>query len=253
VICGLSCLGKRSAPPRPMSSHRPHSKGTEMTEQEWRESKNYQSLLKFLWGRTSDRKLHLFVCSSAKRLWGRHPVDAVERVIELVGRVADGHLTKGEALRVPEYKRWEEITHQELTQHRARGKEGELRRAVMLAVTLPYDAWRNAITTARNAIDTARMCGGLNERIAERDEQIKLIRDIFGNPFRPVTPDPAWQTPNAVTLAQTMYDTRDFTAMPLLADLLEEGGCPAAVSEHCRSPGPHVRGCWVVDLLLGKG
>jgi hypothetical protein len=78
-------------------------------------------------------------------------------------------------------------------------------------------------------------------------------RDIFGtNPFRPIIPDEAWMTPNAVILAQTMYESRDFTAMPLLADLLEEAGCPADVSEHCRGPGPHFRGCWVVDLVLGK-
>jgi hypothetical protein len=49
-----------------------------------------------------------------------------------------------------------------------------------------------------------------------------------------------------------MYEARDFTAMPLLADLLEEAGCPAAVGAHCRDLGPHARGCWVVDLLLGK-
>jgi hypothetical protein len=49
-----------------------------------------------------------------------------------------------------------------------------------------------------------------------------------------------------------MYDSRDFAAMPLLADLLEEAGCPLEVSDHCRGPGPHARGCWVVDLILSK-
>jgi hypothetical protein len=72
------------------------------------------------------------------------------------------------------------------------------------------------------------------------------------NPFFPALANFSWQTTNAVTLAQTMYDSRDFTAMPLLADLLEEAGCPAEVSAHCRGEGPHVRGCWVIDLLLGK-
>src|SRR5205085_1066071 len=87
---------------------------------------------------------------------------------------------------------------------------------------------------------------------AERQAQLHLLRDVVGNPFRPVAPDRSWMPENAVVLARSMYETRDFAAMPLLADLLEEAGCPAAVSEHCRGPGPHVRGCWVVDLLLGR-
>ncbi len=73
------------------------------------------------------------------------------------------------------------------------------------------------------------------------------------NPFRTPATDPAWVTANAVVLARTMYESGDFTLMPLLADLLEEAGCPTEVSEHCRGAGPHVRGCWVVDALLGKG
>jgi hypothetical protein len=79
------------------------------------------------------------------------------------------------------------------------------------------------------------------------------IRDIFGNPFRPVTFLPEWRTDTAVSLARTMYESRDFSAMPILADALQDAGCDNAdVLDHCRGPGPHVRGCWVVDLLLGK-
>jgi hypothetical protein len=80
-----------------------------------------------------------------------------------------------------------------------------------------------------------------------------LLRDIFGNPHRPVTADPAWLTPNVVSLAQTLYDDRAFNRLPELADALEEAGCTNTdVLAHCRAPGPHVRGCWVVDLVLGK-
>ena len=86
---------------------------------------------------------------------------------------------------------------------------------------------------------------------------MRLIRDIFGNPFRPTpTIDPAWRTWNDATiakLAQRMYDSRDFAAMPILADALEEAGCTSGeLLDHCRQPGEHVRGCWVVDLILGK-
>ena len=81
-----------------------------------------------------------------------------------------------------------------------------------------------------------------------------FVRDIFGNPFRPVTLDPSWQTSSTVSLAQSMYDSRDFVAMPILADALEEAGCrQEEILGHCRGESAtHVRGCWVVDLVLGK-
>ncbi len=83
--------------------------------------------------------------------------------------------------------------------------------------------------------------------------QCNLVRDIFGNPFRPVVLAPAWQTANVVGLAQTIYDERAFDRMPILGDALEDAGCTNAdILNHCRQPGEHVRGCWVVDLLLGK-
>jgi hypothetical protein len=93
----------------------------------------------------------------------------------------------------------------------------------------------------------------LPESHAERVTQAKKIRDIFGNPFRLVSFSPSWQTSTAIALANSMYESRDFTAMPVLADALEEAVCDSAdVLAHCRGPGPHVRGCWVVDLVLGK-
>ncbi len=83
--------------------------------------------------------------------------------------------------------------------------------------------------------------------------QAKIINDIFGNPFRPVAFDPSWRTTTAVGLARQVYEARDFAAMPILADALEDAGCADAdVLAHCRGDGPHVRGCWVVDLVLGK-
>jgi hypothetical protein len=82
--------------------------------------------------------------------------------------------------------------------------------------------------------------------------QAMIFRCVFGNPFRPVRPGP-WITPAAVSVARDIYDRRDFSALPVLADLLEEAGCPEqAVLDHCRQPGEHARGCWVVDLVLGK-
>jgi hypothetical protein len=80
-----------------------------------------------------------------------------------------------------------------------------------------------------------------------------LLRCIVGNPFRPVAFEPAWRTEHTVGIAGKMYDERDFRAMPILADALEEAGCDSAdVLAHSREPGPHARGCWVVDEVLGK-
>jgi hypothetical protein len=88
---------------------------------------------------------------------------------------------------------------------------------------------------------------------AEQLYHVRLLRDIFGNPFRPVAFDPAWRTDTAVSLAKQMYESRDFGVMPILADALQDAGCDSDdVLGHCRGAGPHVRGCWVVDLVLGK-
>ncbi|QDU18833.1 hypothetical protein ETAA1_07290 [Urbifossiella limnaea] len=100
---------------------------------------------------------------------------------------------------------------------------------------------------ARIPVDSARA------RSTETAEQVRLLRDIFGNPFHPVALDPAWRTEAVVGLARGAYEDRAFDRLPVLADALEDAGCAdGAVLAHCRGPGPHVRGCWVVDLVLGK-
>ena len=88
---------------------------------------------------------------------------------------------------------------------------------------------------------------GNDKNEVDRDEeavQCELVRDILGNPYRPVTLKPAWLTRKVKTLAQGIYNNRAFERMPELADALAEAGCgnPDILS-HCRGPGPHVRGC----------
>ncbi|MBY0456195.1 MAG: hypothetical protein K2V38_02540 [Gemmataceae bacterium] len=87
----------------------------------------------------------------------------------------------------------------------------------------------------------------------ELKQAANLIRDVFGNPFRPVAFDPVWRTSTAVALAQGIYDERAFDRMPILADALQDAGCDNDdILNHCRDANtPHVRGCWVVDLVLG--
>ena len=88
---------------------------------------------------------------------------------------------------------------------------------------------------------------------AERSRQARVLRCIFGNPFRPVAADPSWLTSSVVALTNAIYFGRAFDRLPVLADALEEAGCnhPDVLS-HCRGEGVHDRGCWVVDLVLGK-
>jgi hypothetical protein len=82
---------------------------------------------------------------------------------------------------------------------------------------------------------------------------VSIIRDIFGNPFRPITLSPSWLTSTVISLANQMYDTRDFSAMPILADALQDASCDnETILTHCRGPGPHVRGCFVIDLLTNR-
>jgi hypothetical protein len=85
----------------------------------------------------------------------------------------------------------------------------------------------------------------------EQALQCEFVRDIFGNPFRPVEFDPRWRTSTTVDVARHMYDSRTFEVMPVLADALQDAECNNVfVLGHCHRSGPHVRGCWVLDSLL---
>jgi len=96
--------------------------------------------------------------------------------------------------------------------------------------------------------------------VQDREKQnralVLIARDIFGNPFRPLVVDSSWLSWNqgaVVKLAQAIYEDRSCHELPILADVLERAGCKdELILSHCRGPGPHVRGCWVIDLLLGK-
>jgi hypothetical protein len=81
-----------------------------------------------------------------------------------------------------------------------------------------------------------------------------ILRDIFGNPFRPITFNPAWRTTDVLLLARGIYEERAFDRMPILADALQDAGCGSDdILNHLRDPhATHVRGCWALDLVLDK-
>jgi hypothetical protein len=86
-----------------------------------------------------------------------------------------------------------------------------------------------------------------------RADEGRYFRDVVGNPFRPVAADERWLNSTVVALANGIYAERAFDRLPILADALRDAGCDSDdILAHCAEPGPHVRGCWVVDLLLRK-
>jgi hypothetical protein len=114
--------------------------------------------------------------------------------------------------------------------------------------TLAQDRWRLAQVVTQDAVESA----GPSEASAQSD----LVREVFGSPFRPVRIDRSWLTWNGGMvgkLAVQIYDEAAFDELPILADALEESGCTNQdILQHCRHPDGHDRGCWPLDLILGK-
>jgi hypothetical protein len=91
------------------------------------------------------------------------------------------------------------------------------------------------------------------EKGREVSEQADLLAEIAGNPFQDIVLDRSWLTSTVIALSRQMYESQDFSAMPILADAMQDAGCDNAdILSHCRGPGVHVRGCWVVDKLLTR-
>ena len=224
-----------------------------MTEQEWLESPDPFALLRHLWRRRPYpvlvRKPRLLACACLRRVWhtlskkGRHAVEVAE--LHADGLVPAKEL---EAARPP-YA--EGRTPAFYAVYYAAGPNRRMRTDVETVLVFSTSAARGGF---RRELGCNALLGTAS--CSESVAQSRLVRDVFRNPFRPVPLDPSWLTWHdglLVSMARQMYDGRDFSDLPILADALEEAGCDNAdILAHCRQPGPHVRGCWVVDLLLGK-
>ena len=109
------------------------------------------------------------------------------------------------------------------------------------------------IVRAGDVCDATRRVAGDRSGEWEEVAQARLLRCVLGNPYRPVSVRPSWLTPGVVALAGAVYADRGFDRLPQLADALRDAGCDDAdILGHCRQPGEHGRGCWVIDLILGK-
>jgi hypothetical protein len=104
----------------------------------------------------------------------------------------------------------------------------------------------------RAAYEEAAAAAGRPDFAALRAVQADRLRDILGNPFRRSRFDARWRTEDVIGLARGIDAGQAFDRLPLLGDALMDAGCnDEIILAHCRSAGPHVRGCWVVELALG--
>jgi hypothetical protein len=224
-----------------------------MTEQQWLTCNDPTPMLEFLRGKASDRKLRLFACACCRSVWHLLLDNSSRRAVEVAERFADG-ATTDEELNEARENAWEftdygvvnlieqfpKLDSDALNAGDAPAWAAEMPDRVLSEKHFP---------PLRASIAAQRALGS-----SEGKAQTHMLRDVFGNLFRPVAFNPAWLTPKVVALAQQVYDDRAFDRLPNLVDVLEQAGCHnAEILGHCRGPGPHVRGCWVVDLLLGKG
>lgn len=220
-----------------------------MTEQEWLECTDPFPMLKFLWESGSHRKLRLFAGACCRRVSQLLEYDQSRRAIDIAEQFAEGLVSEQQ---LPSIER---ATH-ETSLALDWGPKGIAGSAANRTVW--GDARDVALRTSEQTSEAVSIAHGgqwadLAARKAELGVQSQLLRHIFGNPFRPVTLGPTWLTATVKHLAQTIYNDRAFDRMPILADALEEAGCTNEdILAHCRGPGAHVRGCWLVDLLLGK-
>jgi hypothetical protein len=246
-----------------------------MNEAEWLASADPTPMLRFLHGRVSDRKLRLFIANYSRHTWHLFRDERCRKAIEVAERSADGQVSDEELSQI--YIEISQIWTESF--HVAAG--GDWQSARVTPVGLIADSCRRAVRPsgritprvvglaaeglARLATeDTGGTSAASPQWKAEMRVQVDFLHELFGNPFRPSPPLPpavlAWNDRTIPRLAQAIYEERkmpegtfDPARLAILADALEEAGCTNAdILSHLRGPGPHVRGCWVVDLILGK-
>jgi hypothetical protein len=220
-----------------------------MTEKQWLGAKSIDPLREWWRDRRERnryaRKERLFACACC-RLWWDHLTDErSRRAVEVAEAMADGAAGKAAVRRA----------HTDAVAAARDSPRARRGYSLEASVEIVMNAHRNDVFVAttmrlRDAAPDLKLCTQKESELA----QANLLRDVIGNPFRKVAFSPEWRTDTAVALAKQMYEAREFSAMPILADALQDAGCDGDdILTHCRDPKlPHVRGCWVVDLVLDK-
>jgi hypothetical protein len=250
-----------------------------MTENDWLTAMAPKQMLDYLAGRgkVSPRKLRLLLCACCRQLWPLFRDDITRQALEMAERHADGLAPKGQLqgirqavlLLLQEEMGWKEEDDVEfLMDHHERSPFEEdllfVTRTTAVRATGNLLPPRQVSRTLNLLADTQPSSRKNKARAACKFQQTALVRDIFGNPFRPLSAtDPSllrWQGSTIPKLAQAVYDDRHLPAgtldparLAVLADALEEAGVTDPdLLDHRRGPDFHVRGCYVLDALLGK-
>ena len=221
-----------------------------MTEAEWLAATDALQMLEHLrGGGISARKRRLFACGCCRLIWPWLPSSAWRDAVEAAARTADGRATDADrrtalalAKPPPIEPGWHDFAVIGPPVNR-------LDHAAAAAVRAT-----NGDASHANAFAAAVHAAMADP--ASRPRQAALLRELVGNPFRRAGVDPAWLAWNGGTvraLAVAAYEDRDLHRLAILADALEDAGCTDLdMLGHLRGPGPHVRGCWAVDLAVEK-
>lgn len=203
----------------------------------------------------SERKSRLLAAAFCRRVWHLLTDERGRQAVAVAERYADGQATPAELRSACAAA--EEITDFDgdtVTWCEVAGTAFVTAEPSPSPLDAAYIAAENVGWRAARAADEDSDEPDAAAKATERAAQCELVREVLGNPFRPAAFDPGWRTTTVVLLAREMYESRDFSAMPILADALQDAGCEdEQLLGHCRRPGPHVRGCWALDLVLGKG
>jgi hypothetical protein len=223
-----------------------------MDEKGWYESQDIYSMLSAVAGPKSGRKYRLFAIACCRRASENNPglMNNRERhALEVTEHFVDGEIDP--SIMASARKDVEDAFRKDFRSRRDYGRSQRMF-VNMVNISPSEAAWR--------IVDSYASFYPYNEHDRRRQDvefQFSILRDLFGNPFRPVPPvDPAWTAWQGGTvrkLARAIYEGRCFNRLHLLADALEDAGCTDAnILGHCRGGGEHVRGCWVVDLLTER-
>ncbi len=246
-----------------------------MTEAEWLAATDPRPMLHSLQDNFSERKLRLFAAACCRRWWHLLAPEWSRRAVETAERFADGLATGDElaplwsefiAFRA-EREDYDNPAYTDEPWHHAVEAAGwtACREISDDERAFPWHTYWDCADCAAWAINVAAESGEGLFAAAEKEAQGRALLCLFGNPFRPMPSiDPAWLVWHGgwvSKLARFAYDDRrlpegtlDTARLAVLADALEDAGCADPdLLGHLRGPGPHVRGCWAVDLLLGKG
>jgi hypothetical protein len=217
-----------------------------MTEEEWVSTTDPTLMLEFLSDKASSRKLRLFAVACCRSIWSEMGDERSRDAVKVAERFADCWATPREQ-KVAEADA--QAAHWETEKGQRRFEPAAY--SALLAVSYPKGDFPSAADVARAAGNSSVAAGRSLE--SESMRQVDFSRDIFGNPFRPISIEPSWRTSTVQALATGIYTDKAFDRMPILGDALQDAGCENEdILNHCRQPGDHVRGCWVVDSILGK-